>query len=114
MIKPTAIQISKSRRVLVLPWEDGHRSEYPFDGLRAACPCAECKGGHANMGGPPDPDVFLLTPAQSYELIGADVVGNYALQLLWQDGHRYGIYTWDYLRGLCPCEECRRKIRPSV
>jgi DUF971 family protein len=34
-------------------------------------------------------------------------VGRYALQFLWSDGHDTGIYPYDYLRGLCPCEECR-------
>jgi len=102
MPKPTAIQISKARRVLVIPWDDGETCEYPFDGLRLACPCATCRGGHENMGAPPDPNVFTLKPAQSYELVGADLVGNYGLQMLWEDGHKYGIYTWEYLRGLCP------------
>ena len=59
------------------------------------------------MGAPPDPNVFSLTPMEHYELAGADLVGGYALQLLWEDGHRYGLYTWEYLRGLCPCDECR-------
>jgi len=108
-LKPTAVQISKSRRLLLITWPDGHKSEYPWDGLRAACPCVTCRGGHENMGLPPDPTVFDLKPAQSYELVGADLVGNYALQLLWADGHRYGLYTWEYLRGLCPCEEDKAK-----
>lgn len=108
-MRPTAIQISKSRRVLVIPWDDGHLSEYPFDGLRAACPCVTCRGGHEAMGAPPDPNVFALAPQQTYELAGADLVGNYALQPLWEDGHHYGLYTWDYLRGLCPCVECRAR-----
>ncbi len=112
MPKPKTIQISKSRRVVIIPWSDGHTSEYPFDGLRAACPCAECKGGHENMGTPPDPTVFDLKPTQTYELLGADLVGSYAVQFLWLDGHKYGLYGWDYLRGLCPCEECRRKNKP--
>jgi DUF971 family protein len=63
------------------------------------------------MGAPPDPAVFDLTPAQGYELVGADLVGNYALQPIWADGHKFGIYTWDFLRGLCPCEECRAKSK---
>jgi DUF971 family protein len=109
MDKPTSIQISKSRRILTATWPDGHKSEYGWDGLRAACPCAECRGGHENMGGPPDPTVFDLIPMQQFQLIGADLVGTYGLQPLWADGHKYGIYTWAYLRGLCPCEECRAK-----
>jgi len=109
MPRPKTVQISKSRRVVIIPWDDEHTSEYPFDGLRAACPCAECKGGHENMGTPPDPTVFDLKPTQTYELLGADLVGSYAVQFLWQDGHKYGLYGWDYLRGLCPCNECRKK-----
>jgi DUF971 family protein len=38
-------------------------------------------------------------------LAGIEKMGNYAIQLIWQDGHQYGIYTWDYLLGLCPCEQ---------
>ena len=36
-------------------------------------------------------------------------VGNYAIQPEWKDGHHTGLYTWPYLRGLCPCAECRAK-----
>jgi DUF971 family protein len=34
-------------------------------------------------------------------------VGNYALQIRWNDGHAAGIYSYEYLRGICPCELCR-------
>jgi DUF971 family protein len=33
-------------------------------------------------------------------------VGNYALQFVWSDGHETGIYTFEYLRKLCPCSQC--------
>ncbi len=39
-------------------------------------------------------------------LLRAEPVGNYALSLIWSDGHSTGIYTWEYLRDLCPCPEC--------
>lgn len=41
-----------------------------------------------------------------YILTGATQVGSYAVQLRWQDGHDTGIYTFELLRRLCPCEEC--------
>ena len=41
--------------------------------------------------------MFDLTPVQAYELEQIEVVGNYALKLVWNDGHSSGIYTWDYL-----------------
>ena len=34
-----------------------------------------------------------------------ELVGNYALQFFWSDGHNTGIYTWDYLYRLCPTED---------
>ena len=36
-------------------------------------------------------------------------VGSYALTIVWEDGHDYGIFNWHYLRALCPCEEDRKK-----
>ena len=37
----------------------------------------------------------------------AEPVGRYALRFTWNDGHMHGIYSWDYLRDVCPCQECR-------
>ena len=70
----------------------------------------ECRGGHENMGRAPDPNVFdtiPLAPSKSYELVRIVPVGHYAIQPEWSDGHHTGLYTWAYLRGLCPCAECR-------
>jgi DUF971 family protein len=90
--------------MVIIDWDDGARSEYPLRGLRAACPCAECRGGHEAMGGSGSPDLLLqpLPEGRSSELQSLEGVGNYALQPTWADGHSFGIYTWDYLRQLCP------------
>lgn len=57
----------------------------------------------------PDPAVFEqpdeLTAATSLRKIEA--VGSYAITIEWEDGHHFGIYTWSYLRQLCPCSQCR-------
>jgi DUF971 family protein len=104
-LKPTNLTVIKSNGLLVIDWIDGHRSEYPLSALRAACPCAECRGGHANMGHKASPEMLEipLQASQSSEVVELKVVGNYALQIHWNDGHTYGIYSWDYLRALCPC-----------
>jgi DUF971 family protein len=110
MPRPTAIHLNRSKRLLIIPWDDGHISEYPWAGLREACPCVECRGGHENMGAAPDPgvfDVIPLTRAKSHELTRVLPVGNYAIQPEWSDGHHTGLYTWAYLRALCPCDQCR-------
>jgi DUF971 family protein len=40
-------------------------------------------------------------------------VGKYAIRFTWNDGHEHGIYSWDYLREVCPCEQCKM-ARESV
>ena len=57
-IFPTSIKVEEKDREMVITWGDGHTSVYDFSLLRNACPCAECRGGHENMGPEPDPDVF--------------------------------------------------------
>jgi DUF971 family protein len=50
-----------------------------------------------------------LIDNRSTEMAELQRVGNYALQIIWQDGHRAGIYSWDYLRELCPCDICTKE-----
>lgn len=109
---PKSISASKSKRELTIVWEDEHISVYPFWLLRAACPCASCRGGHENMRAEPDPAVFeLLEPQDSPEIrmVNLEGVGSYAINLQWEDGHSFGIYNWSYLRALCPCGICRNQ-----
>lgn len=99
--KPANIKVSRKEGILVIEWENGTISTFPLRGLRAACPCAECRGGHQNMGsGSPSMLEQPLPPNASAELESAELTGNYALQLIWKDGHAYGIYSWNYLHEL--------------
>ena len=102
-LRPTKITLDKRGGELEIVWSDGLVSRFPLSQLREACPCVECRGGHANMGpaGAPD-DLLKLVPRRSYQMIGISAVGNYALQPSWDDGHITGIYTWEYLRQLSP------------
>jgi len=45
---------------------------------------------------------------------GASPVGNYAIQIQFSDAHATGIYSFDCLRELCPCEECAREFRGTA
>jgi DUF971 family protein len=109
--KPTGITANKTAREFTIKWNDGHTSVYPFELLRAACPCASCRGGHENMKSEPDADVFSknLGDNQSTRIANVVAVGSYALTIVWEDGHDYGIFNWHYLRALCPCPEDRAK-----
>lgn len=100
--KPTGITLNKNEGVMLITWVDGATCRYPLSNLREACPCVECRGGHENMGREHDPDnILVLTPARSYKIESLEMVGNYALQPFWDDGHHTGIYTFEYLRRLC-------------
>jgi DUF971 family protein len=107
--KPVNIEVNRSSRGITITWMDEHVSTYSFSLLRHACPCAECRGGHANMASTPDEEVFSMPPEDSprTRLQDLEAVGAYAITPYWEDGHQYGIYNWDYLRALCPCSQCR-------
>jgi len=108
-LKPTNITVDRNTRVVIIEWSDRHSSSYPFSLLRYACPCAECRGGHERMGSQPDPEVFALPDDDSpmTNIRSLEAVGTYAMTIEWLDGHNYGIYNWQYLRALCPCQDCR-------
>ncbi len=100
----TEISVSHDEQTLTINWADGHRSVYSLDGIRRACPCVECAGGHDNMGRPADPAIFNESPRQKWTITQMQESGNYAMQIFWGDGHDSGIYRWEYLRQLCPIE----------
>ncbi len=109
-MKPTTITANREKRELSVIWDDDHASLYTFSLLRAGCPCAECRGGHDKMGDTPDPSVFTtaLTDTPSTRLVNLVPVGSYGITPIWEDGHDAGIFRWEYLRALCPCEKCRK------
>jgi len=61
------------------------------------------------MSSEPDPIVYEMLPEASNRtaLKNIEPVGTYAITLEWEDGHHFGIYSWHYLRALCPCSDCR-------
>ena len=95
-----------SAYALVIEWDDKHLGRHLLSSLRSYCPCASCRTEGGDSGGM----IMLpvLTPGQ-HELVGIEPVGAYALQLIWGDGHRTGIYSFDYLREICECEDCLNK-----
>jgi DUF971 family protein len=95
--EPVEVRHEKGARRVVVQWDDGHESAYPIDYLRSWCPCAGCQGHAAETR-------YLDLAGQ--ELRHLEGVGNYALNLVWADGHSTGIYSFRLLRGLCPCDDC--------
>lgn len=111
-VSPEKITANRNSAELTVVWNDGHTSVYPFGLLRAACPCASCRGGHENMRSDPDPEVFfhVLPDSPQTRLKNIEGIGSYAISFEWEDGHHFGIYNWSYLRKLCPCSECQPEI----
>ena len=83
---------------LAIAWNDGSESFLPLDLMRRACPCAACGGEPDVLGNIERPDV-TYTP-QSFVLRGWQVIGGYAVQPTWGDGHGTGLYTFQYLQRL--------------
>ena len=118
ILKFMAISNPKSVKVNVttgtgmdIEWDDGHRTHYNFQWLRDACPCATCNEERQNQGrkpGEPEHKTAALLPMYKEPPKPKEVkpVGRYALSITWNDGHASGIYSWDYLREMCQCEEC--------
>ena len=96
-LSPTELQIM---------WGDGHVSRYRTDYLREQCPCAWCKAEQQK-----DPRARdLLQPKPTAAALaspGVEAVGRYAVSLIWGDGHSTGIYAFEYLRRICPCDTCK-------
>jgi DUF971 family protein len=83
---------------LALAFADGVEVYLPLPLLRRACPCAACQGEPDALGRVVRPRVEH--GPRAFELVKFEVVGGYALQLFWADGHSYGIYSYPYLRQL--------------
>ena len=94
--RPT--EIKRLPHSLTIQWKDEHCSELSYRLLREKCPCARCSAEKQQN------DPFQMVPKDDYweklHLVGIQPVGRYAIQLQWSDGHKTGIYTFNFLREL--------------
>jgi DUF971 family protein len=94
-VEPREI-VQEGGRGLRITWADGRECSYGAAGLRRACPCAQCVNEWTGE--------KVLDPASVSEEIGiegAEIVGRYALNFRFGDGHHSGIYSFRLLRELC-------------
>jgi DUF971 family protein len=114
--KATNVKIHVSTGAGVdITWADGHQSHYDFAYLREECPCATCNDERgkkqAFAAAAPAPTAVLPIFKPKPRAKSATVVGNYAVQISFSDGHSTGIYSYDHLRSICPCAECAQALR---
>lgn len=95
MITPTPVDIKllQKTRVLEITFDDGKQFNLPCEYLRVYSPSAEVRGHHGQPG-------KLVTDKQNVNIIGVDPIGNYAVKLIFDDGHSSGIYSWETLYDL--------------
>jgi DUF971 family protein len=101
--RPTRIHADRTAGTLEIAWADGHATTFDAVELRWLCPCAFCRG-EAGLPGWLD-GAPTLTPEQT-RLVDVGLVGQYALQPTWGDGHHTGFYAFALLRDRCPCPAC--------
>ena len=87
----TEIRLRRATRVLEVSFADGSRFELPFEYLRVHSPSAEVKGH-----GGPGQEVLVLGK-EKVGIAAIEPVGQYAVKLVFDDGHDTGLYTWKYL-----------------
>jgi DUF971 family protein len=81
-----------------LSFSDGYEAYLPLAMLRRACPCAACQGEPDAMGRVLRP--LVEYGPRAFDLEKFEIVGGYAIQLFWADGHSTGIYSYSYLQKL--------------
>lgn len=89
---PTKIKLHKQSQQLELHFGDDHFL-LPAEFLRVHSPSAEVKGHGPGQ-------AVLQHGKKEVRIIGVERAGNYALKLVFDDGHETGIYTWEYLHKL--------------
>lgn len=93
MVAPTRIQLHKQSGLLELQFGE-KTSQLTAEFLRVHSPSAEVKGHGKGQ-------EVLQYGKKNVLISGIQASGNYAILLIFDDGHDSGIYTWDYLEALC-------------
>ncbi|HEX5514109.1 MAG TPA: DUF971 domain-containing protein [Gammaproteobacteria bacterium] len=87
---PTEIKLHRKSRILEVHFDDGKMFELPAEYLRVHSPSAEVRGHGPNT-------AVLQIGKENVNINDIQQVGNYAVKLVFDDGHSTGLYSWDYL-----------------
>ncbi len=97
-MSPQQVKIFEKDK-LKITWEDSTETILLLKYMRDECPCAGCKGETILLKTYRPPALTVVTP-EMYQVKNIEVVGDYAIQVTWKDGHSTGIYSWDYIKQL--------------
>lgn len=87
---PTEIRLSRAERRLEVDFDDGATVAIPAELLRVESPSAEVQGHSPSQ-------KITVAGKRDVAVTAVEPVGNYAVRLVFDDGHDTGIYTWTYL-----------------
>lgn len=87
---PTEITLHRDSRVLSLSYDDGNRYQLPCEYLRVYAPSADVSGLNAG----------LTVYKEQVNIDRLEPVGAYAVRIWFDDGHKSGVYSWQYLHEL--------------
>jgi DUF971 family protein len=90
---PTELRLDGAKTTLTVSFDNGERFALPAEYLRVESPSAEVQG-HS-----PD-QKQIVTGKENVKIAGLEPVGNYAVRILFDDGHDTGLFSWDYLSEL--------------
>ena len=90
---PTDIRLHQRSRKLEIAFDDGQSFELPCEYLRVYSPSAEVRGHSPSQ-------AVLQVGKENVNVTAIEPMGNYAVKLVFDDGHDTGLYTWAYLREL--------------
>jgi DUF971 family protein len=100
---PLRLNLKRDEK-LEIQWQDGRTCAYTLSLLRSMCPCAQCR--NTREGEKRDKKSLLTILPGNYSeplrVVDAELVGNYALKISRSDNHDTGIYSFQYLREICP------------
>ncbi len=91
--EPIELRLEKTRRVLIMEYDDGQVFELPCEYLRTHSPSAEVRGHGLS-------EPKLMTGKEKVNIERIEPIGSYAVQLVFDDGHDSGIYSWAFLYDL--------------
>ncbi len=97
---PVELTLKRAERRLEVAFDDGTRASLPAEYLRVESPSAEVQGHGADQ-------KVTVAGKSAVGISGLEPVGNYAVRILFDDGHDTGIFTWRYLRELGQDQDTR-------
>lgn len=107
---PTRLHLKKDQQ-LEVDWADGRKCVYTISYLRSLCPCAQCRlvrdgnDPHDISPAPKVKPLLTILPGNysgALTVTHAELVGKYAIKLVFSDEHDSGIFSFEYLREICP------------